>query len=428
MIAAFRTTCFTSVILLAAGLSSAAQAQSSSTENPAAADWSRGQPQLVQPAQQQQQTPVRQQPQSTQDSIYRRLAGQANANTVSIISGNPNGTYLSIAYDISAVLDDSKAVRVLPMVGRGGVQNVRDVLFLRGVDLGIMSSNTLSYLKTEDKTLPNIDGKLVYITRLFNEEIHIYARKDIKSLKDLNGKKVNFSDIGSGTQATAAQIFKASEVKPQQVNMGQADAMEAMRRNEIAATVLEAGKPSAFFSELAGSNDFHFVPVEYVPGLQGELFPTELTHEDYPRLIPEGQSVETVATAAVLVAYNWPSDSDRYQRIATFTNEFFGKLAELRKAPRHPKWSEVNFLAEVPNMKRFEPAQKWLDANMPKPAPSPTPTPVTEDDRLKAEFNGFLSSAQKAGTDEAERQKLFNDFVEWRRSQAPSGQDGRKKD
>ncbi|WP_216072846.1 hypothetical protein, partial [Acinetobacter baumannii] len=66
---------------------------------------------------------------------------RANANTVAIISGNLNATYLSIAYDLSAVLDDGDVFRVLPVVGKGGGQNIKDVRFMKGVDLGITQLN-----------------------------------------------------------------------------------------------------------------------------------------------------------------------------------------------------------------------------------------------------------------------------------------------
>src|SRR5215471_10424879 len=53
-----------------------------------------------------------------------------NANTISIVSGNLNATYLTIAYDLSAVLDNGDEFRVLPVVGKGGGQNIRDVRYL----------------------------------------------------------------------------------------------------------------------------------------------------------------------------------------------------------------------------------------------------------------------------------------------------------
>jgi hypothetical protein len=57
-----------------------------------------------------------------------------NDNTVGIISGNPYSapTYLQFAYDMAAVLNDGSNLRIVPVVGMGGVQNIRDVQSLKG--------------------------------------------------------------------------------------------------------------------------------------------------------------------------------------------------------------------------------------------------------------------------------------------------------
>src|SRR5438105_7901073 len=55
------------------------------------------------------------------------LGERVNSNTIAIVSGNLNATYLTIAYDMSAVLDDGDGFRILPIVGRGGGQNIKDV-------------------------------------------------------------------------------------------------------------------------------------------------------------------------------------------------------------------------------------------------------------------------------------------------------------
>ena len=54
-----------------------------------------------------------------------------NANTTTIISGTIGGTYVQIGADLASVLDDGTKLRVLPIVGRGSVQSVADILFLR---------------------------------------------------------------------------------------------------------------------------------------------------------------------------------------------------------------------------------------------------------------------------------------------------------
>ena len=58
------------------------------------------------------------------------LGERINTNTIAIVSGNINAAWLTIAYDLSAVLDKGDDFRVLPVIGRGGKQNVRDVCSL----------------------------------------------------------------------------------------------------------------------------------------------------------------------------------------------------------------------------------------------------------------------------------------------------------
>src|SRR5258705_7092205 len=204
-----------------------------------------------------------------------------NANTIAIISGNLNATYVTIAYDLSAVLDDGDEFRVLPVIGKGGGQNIKDVRFLKGIDLGITQSNLLGYYKRNNE-IGTIDDKIVYIAKLFNEEMHLIVRahSGIRSLADLAGKKVNFSAIGSGTQPSTRDIFERLGIAPQEVNMGQADAFEALKSGEIAATVLIAGKPAGSMIKLKAADGFRILPVTYAKPLQTEYLPATLTTED----------------------------------------------------------------------------------------------------------------------------------------------------
>src|SRR6478735_6156575 len=95
-----------------------------------------------------------------------------NSNTLAVISGNPNATYMSIAYDMSVVLDDGDEFRILPIIGKGGGQNIKDVRFLKGIDLGITQSILLNTARRTNELGP-IGDRLVYIAKLFNEEMHV---------------------------------------------------------------------------------------------------------------------------------------------------------------------------------------------------------------------------------------------------------------
>jgi TRAP transporter TAXI family solute receptor len=236
--------------------------------------------------------------------------------------------------------------------------------------------------------------------------MHLIVRADsgIKSLADLAGKKVNFSDVGSGTQLSTRDIFEKLGIHPEEVNMGQGDAIEALKRGELAATILIAGKPAGAMAKLKASDGFRILPVAYDKPLQADYLPTELTSADYPGLIAPGEKVESVAVSAVLIAFNWPKGTDRYRRIQSFVDHFFPRLADFQKAPRHPKWREANLAAVLPGWKRFEGAEEWLRRN----------EQVAQGER--EQFNQFLAGRREKAVSlpSEERDRLFQEFLAWK--------------
>jgi hypothetical protein len=88
--------------------------------------------------------------------------------------------------------------------------------------------------------------------------------------------------------------------------------------------------------------------------------PSELGHAQYPALIAEGQTVQTVAVGSVMAVYAWPRGSERYQKVARFVNALFAKFPQLQQPPHHPKWTEVNLAAQLPGWTRFRTAQDEL--------------------------------------------------------------------
>jgi uncharacterized protein len=343
---------------------------------------------------------------------HAALTEQLNQNTVTVISGNPNGTYLYLAYDMSAVLDDGNDLRVLPVIGKGGYQNVMDVLHLKGVDLCITQANIMSYLKRTGEFGPNIESRLAYVARLYNEEMHVLAGPGIKSLQDLEGKKVNFSDVGSGTQFSARLIFELLRIKIQEINVGQADGYQMVKSGEIAATILIAGKPTGAFGKFKLEEGMTLLPVAYTQPLEQDYLPTKLTNEDYPNLIPKGSSVDTIAIPSVLAVYNWPRETDRYRRVAKFIDAFFGKFAEFQKAPRHVKWKEANLTANLKGWKRFAAAEEWLAKNAERPAARGGAATVMIDPAFVR-----AQAAKAAPNNPAEQERLFQEFMDWAKSQ-----------
>ena len=133
-----------------------------------------------------------------------------NANTVTLISGTIGGTYVQFGADLASVLDDGNKLRVLPIVGRGSVQSVADILFLQGVDLGIVRADTLDYLEKKGFA-KDIKKQFTYVTKLYNEEMYVVALEiDHQHRTISNGKKVSVDLPNGGTFVTARSCSSGS--------------------------------------------------------------------------------------------------------------------------------------------------------------------------------------------------------------------------
>src|SRR5580692_8354807 len=327
-----------------------------------------------------------------------------NANTVTLISGTIGGTYVQFGADLASVLDDGNKLRVLPIVGRGSVQSVADILFLQGVDLGIVRSDTLDYLEKKGFA-KDIKKQFTYVTKLYNEEMHVIASKSVRTLKELDGKTISVDLPNGGTFVTALTVFERLGLKPKVVYIEQRIALEKMKAGEIDAVIITGGKPYKAVSSFKDDR-FHLVTVDYSKPLQGDYLPATLTSKDYPNLISEGEKVDTIAVPAVLAAYNWAPGTDRYRKLALFVDAFFTNFPAFQNPPFHPKWKEVSLSAPLPNWQRFPAATQWLDKHGIEPV-------------ARSRFDEFLRqnpAAAKLPAD-GDKEALFKQFQAWEAEQ-----------
>ncbi|MCC7047823.1 MAG: TRAP transporter substrate-binding protein [Alphaproteobacteria bacterium] len=345
-------------------------------------------------------------PQAAINQAIEAAKERANRGVVGIVSGGVDGTYVRIAADLAAVLDGPD-LRVLPTLGKGSLQNLTDLVYLRGVDIAIVQSDALAYARRE-RVVPS-DRSIAYIAKLYNEEFHLLASTKVRTIADLAGKQVNFDTRGSGSYLTGTLLFNLLKVNVQPVYFDQQLALEKLRRGEIAALVYVAGKPTRLFRELKPEDGMHFLPVPLAPELIETYLPSRLARDDYPLLIADGAGVETVAVGAVMAVYNWPADSERYRRVKHFIDAFFADFGKFLEAPRHPKWKEVNLAAQVPGWQRFAPADQWLKAAAGRAGAS--------DEQLRANFRAFMSqqsrTAGAAAPTRQQQDELFEQFLRW---------------
>lgn len=336
-----------------------------------------------------------------------------NKGVVELETGGSNGITVRIAEDLANIVDDGATRRVLPVVGKGALQNVTDLRLLHGVDMAILQADVLDYVR-QQRIYPGIEGSVTYIAKLFNEEFHLLARPDIKGVADLANQPVNVDLRGSGTAVTTSRLFNLLKVPIVPTNDDQQIALRKLRKGEIAAVALVAGKPAPFFRELDGNDGVHLLAIPLDPKVIAAYVPTRLTAADYPNLLRQDQAVDTVAVGTVLMVANLDQSSKRYKNIVNFVDVFFTEFSSLLEPGHHPKWTEVNLAAEFPGWRRFPPAGQWLERN------TNVATQMTPQD-LKAIFDRFIEERQQrtGGPAMTQRQKdeLFSQFQRWQAGQ-----------
>lgn len=337
-----------------------------------------------------------------------------NAWTVGVAGGLISGTYMTFANELARALDDGDNLRILPIVTYGAASNIDDLLYLRGVDVAVTQSDVFEYFKTERK-IWNLNNRVHYIIRLPVSEVHILARREIKSLEDLRGKKVSFGPAGAGSSLTGTIIFQRLGIQVEQLNIDESSGMQKLRSGEISALIRLVGKPIDFFSRIPADANLHLLPVPFSKKFADYYTIGEFSAEQYPNLMPEGQTkVDTIAVPAVLAAFNWSKGSERQKKIERMVERMFANWSKFQKPPFHPKWRDVNLNATVPGWTRLDTAERELQK-------LEAATPATSaSSGLNREFQAYLknSDAQRdAQRTPQSRDALFAEFMAWRDKQ-----------
>lgn len=352
---------------------------------------------------------------------YEDKKRQANDIAVSVVVSGLSCTCARFTEDIRNVVNDLSpdGIRILPVLGVGGLQNVNDVLFLKNIDMGVVDEDNLRLLKQKDPVLyANIEQRVQYITKLYNSEFHVLARNDIRTYDDLRGKKVNFNLKDSQTEVTADTVFDTLGIPVMRSYYDNDEAIKRLIAGDISAMIILTGAPQAALAKLKKEDGVHFLaldreslPSHDLHSLFANYLPAEITHELYPNLVPEGTAVPTLANRALLVAYAWPENSEKYKKVAKFINAFFGKIDQFNNSSRHPKWREVNLSADMPGWIRYKPAADWLAAHR-----NQSVTTASPDNELRTAFDKFMQTYASASGGRSlspqEREALFVRFKE----------------
>jgi TRAP-type uncharacterized transport system substrate-binding protein len=338
------------------------------------------------------------------------LREKKNAWTVGIAGGLLSGTYMRFVDEMASVLNDGDNLRILPIVSYGAASNLDDLLYLRGVDAAVTQSDVFEYFRTQRKTL-NLEHRVQYVIRLPISELHILARNDVQSLEDLRGKKVNFGPAGTGASLTGTIVFQRLGINVDQVMIDQPTALQKLQSGQVDAIARVIPKPIDFFGKIPQNSGLHLVNIPFTKKFEDLYTLGEFTKQDYPNLLQGQDRIDTIAVPAVLAVFNWPKNTDRYNRVERFIEYLFSRWDTLQHPPYHPKWRDVNLAAMVPGWTRFSAAEQLLQQMQAQQQQMQAQQQQKQQQR--AAFETFLSNQPKMPVSDADREDLFRKFLQW---------------
>jgi TRAP transporter TAXI family solute receptor len=267
------------------------------------------------------------------------LRNTVNRGTVSLVTAE-DGTSSRMADELLDVMGANADLRVLPIKGKGTAHNLADLLYLNGIDLGVLQLDALDFEKR--RTLyPELGSRLRFISKWTDNEIHLLVRDDVLAISELRDQSVNFGPVGSGSEVTASLLFNRLRISVDQTSLSHARALDKLKSGDIAGMVYVAAKPLPLFRDVEVRDGLRLLSLPELAG--SELYqPADLTVDDYPTLIFGKQIVKTWSVPSVLATYNWPSDSDRYGPIAGFVDRFLDHIGDLQSDAYHAKWGDID--------------------------------------------------------------------------------------
>jgi TRAP-type uncharacterized transport system substrate-binding protein len=340
----------------------------------------------------------------SQQQLQQALQKKHNDAAVMMLGGRPGTTYFSMAHDIGAVSSAGTGSRMIVVDAPGGIESLRDLLLLRGIDLALVPRNVLDGADETGAAGPGLRERLAYVTVLYSEEIHVLAGAGVASVKGLSGKKIAVPPDDGNAEFTVHDLLQRLRIEAEVVKIAAADAIDDVRSGALGALVLLGGKPLHFVAGLPKDGGIRLLAVPS-QALGDEYSPGSFGAGDYPSLIPSGQAIDTGAVGVVVVANKTAPSDEASQRIARFIPALFGSMSDLTGPRWHPKWGEVNLAATLAKWSRVPAAKEWLDTALREQS-----TSVQKDFEEFLRVNGLPGAASPAV-----RKQLFDEYLKWTR-------------
>jgi TRAP-type uncharacterized transport system substrate-binding protein len=297
----------------------------------------------------------------------------------------PNSPGTLAVNELAERLGQIGKMRVLPIAGHGAAANVRDLLYLRGVDLAILNSDILAYLD-QVRQYPDARRRIRYVTHLLDQHVYLLARKEFNAIADLQGRKLVVLSPGGGGHTTAVALFGLQKIEVALQALGQDAILDDATLDKFDGALLLSGELSRLRLGTQVRQEFRLLPIPMTQALQRAYLPAVVEAQELAGFAASGK-LETVAVSTLLAVFDWQPTHGRYHNVRNFISAFFTALPELRRQGSAPVWRQLNITAQLPGWTRHgaaDPARvlqkaqlaelaavERPQATLPPPPPSP---------------------------------------------------------
>ncbi len=281
-----------------------------------------------------------------------------NPNQLGVVTGSVTGTYIKFGQDMAKAAEGA-GVSVLVKESEGSLANIRRLISKENAAAGIVQSDVLGFLtRSTNERMRSVASRLRLIFPFYNEEVHLYARKNINSFTDLQGKRIVVGTKGSGNWLTSTNLLHMMGIEAgEQLYLAPAAGATAVLTDQADAMFYVAGKPVKLFTSMEQfeeipkyrdlAKEVHMVPLDD-PKMLKEYLPASLGPSDYSWIETD---TPTIAVKAVLVGFDFTAKKSAYYKkrckeIGLLSDAIRANLGQLKNSG-HPKWQEVDLDAEI---------------------------------------------------------------------------------
>jgi len=326
-------------------------------------------------------------------------ASQVNEDTVGLIF-SPDDIFESAVRNLDAEIEAHKGPRLIPILGKNHVQNVYDLLYLKNVDVALIHSDAIEYVKRIGN-FPTVGNVIKALVNIHQGKIVILGGKGIQSVEDLEGKKVAMGYYTSGAFITGSVIMDMLDINVESVFGSVAESLEKLESGEIAGMIYllhdeeegahgdhdddeeneegheeeeghddeehghEAGHDDHPGLEdilaFDGAGDVSVLALSQNEILDGVYSSTEVTAQNLPLLLDEGESVASYKVNTILAAYRWRANNPRYTKTQSFVNAFLDTEEHLKTGPQGEFWNTLDMKNAIPGVDRLALVDEVMD-------------------------------------------------------------------